>query len=245
MGALIGVALMQRPQTSPTTNTATSTSTGATHDGVTADGGFTVSGDSTVTLDMPDFRAPIQFSQNISADVKQALQKAAKTLGDRLAKDSLDLKSWVDLGAVHKMGGDYKGAEAAWKFVTQAAPTNSIVYNNLGDLYMNFTKEYTKSEKAYLEAIRLSPTDESPYMNLYAMYTNFYKKGTSAAEDILKKGVAAVPDSVNLHVQLARFYKTAGNASAAKPQYDAAIAAAKKAGQEAVAAEIQTEARQL
>lgn len=241
---LIGVALLQRPQASSsvsTTDTSTATST-TSHDGVTGSGDFTVSGGDTTTIDIPDFRAPIQFSQSISADVKTALQKSAAIVEGRLAKDSLDLKSWIDLGIVRKMGGDYKGAETAWLFVAKTAPTNPIVYNNLGDLYMNFTKEYAKSEKAYLTAIKFDPKNESIYINLYTMYANLYKKGTSAAEDILKKGIAALPDSVNLRVTLARFYKAAGSTNAAKIQYDAAIAAANKAGQTAVATELQAEA---
>jgi Tfp pilus assembly protein PilF len=76
------------------------------------------------------------------------------------------------------------------------------------------------------------------------MNANFYKQGTSAAEDILKKGAAAIPDSVDIHVQLARYYKAKGDAADAKTQYDAAIGAANKNGQPAVATQLQTEENQ-
>jgi Flp pilus assembly protein TadD len=243
---LIVLALLQRPAGAPSTtststqNTASST---ATQNGVTGSGEFQVTGD-TVNISVPDFRSTLKFSPSIQSDVKTALQNAANTLEGRLATNSFDLASWINLGTVRKMAGDYTGAEQAWTFVTKAAPTNSIAYNNLGDLYANFIKNYPKAEQAYLTAIKISPNDEAPYINLYQMYTNFYKKGTSAAEDILKKGIVAVPDSTSLHVELARYYKSKGDSADAKTQYDAAIAAANKSGQSAAASQLQVEENQ-
>jgi cytochrome c-type biogenesis protein CcmH/NrfG len=241
--AFIVFALMQHTgSTASPAATATTTAT-STQNGVTGTGNFQVTGD-TVSLTVPDFRASIQFSPNIQSDVKTALQNDANKLKSKLSANSFDLESWISLGTLREMGGDYKGAETAWLFVTQAAPTNAIAFSNLGNLYQNFLKDYPKAEQAFLTAIKISPTDESLYINLYTMYANQYKQGTTAAGDILKKGVAAVPDSVNLHVELARYYKAKGDKADAKVQYDAAIAAANKSGQSATAAELQTEENQ-
>ena len=198
----------------------------------------------TVELVIPDFRAPIAFSPEIATDVRVALKKQADTLSARLATDSLNLEWWIQLGVVRKMGGDFKGAETAWKFVAKLAPTNPIAYNNLGDLYMNFTKEYVKAESAYLAAIKNDPTAAAPYQALDTMYTNFYKQNTSAAVDILKKGIAASPDSVDMHVLLARHYRAAGKSDLAKAQYEAAIAAAAKAGQTDAVEQLKSEENQ-
>jgi Tfp pilus assembly protein PilF len=246
---LIVFALLQKPAAAPATDTTASSTSGTsatgttTRNGVTGTGDFSVTGD-TIDLNIPDFRAPINFSSSIQADVKAALESTATKLEAKLTADSLDLESWVNLGVVRKMGGDYAGAEKAWLFVTQAAPNNPLAYANLGDLYQNFIKNYPKAEKNYLTEIKLSPKDEGAYLNLYTMYANQYKQGTSAAEDILKKGIAALPDSVALHVQLARFYKAKNDTTDARVQYDAAIAAANKAGQGAVALQIQAEENQ-
>ncbi|MBI5458070.1 hypothetical protein HY971_05100 [Candidatus Kaiserbacteria bacterium] len=173
-----------------------------TLNGVTGTGNFTVS--SVPTLTVPDFRAPIKFGADVPADVRAALQKSADIIIAKLTKDSLDLRAWIELGGVHKMGGDYKGAESAWLFVTQASPKNAIAYGNLADLYMNFLKDYSKAEAQYLKVISLEPSNIDPYRSLALLYTNFYKKGTSAAEDILKKGIRAIPDSTELKVLLER-----------------------------------------
>jgi tetratricopeptide (TPR) repeat protein len=243
----IGVALTMRSQTSMPVGMATSTPVSTstqTHDGVTGTGNFTVSQDGVIDLTPPDFRKPIEFSSTITADVKTALQKAASTLSDRLAKDSLDLKSWINLGTVRKMGGDYKGSEAAWLFVTKAAPQDTIAYNNLGDLYAYYLKDYAKAEHAYLTAIKLNPQEAGAYRELSSLYINVYKKNTSAAEDILRKGIAVAPDSIDMHVILARYYKAAGRTDDAKAQFDAAIAVAQKAGNTDAVTQLKAEENQ-
>jgi tetratricopeptide (TPR) repeat protein len=246
---IIGViiaALFQSSSTA-TIQTETATTTTANSSSVSTEVNkpiVDVKKDDIVDLNIPDYISPIQFSTNIQADVKLALQNAAANLKDKIAADPFDLKSWINLGTVRKIGEDYTGAEKAWIFVTQAAPTDSIAYSNLGDLYDNFLKNYPKAEQAYLTAIKLSPTIESSYINLHVMYANKYKQSTNAAEEILKKGLLTLPESIPLHIELARFYKTKGDTARAKEQYDLAIALANKSNQTSLAAQIQTEMNQ-
>ncbi len=247
---LVGYALWSKPSTKNpsvtfSTSTTSSTTSGVTKNGITASGDFTVSNDNTPTLVVPDFRTPLKISSEIAPDVRAALVANQKIVVARLAKDSFDFKSWLDLGLLRKMGGDYKGAETIWKFVTTASPQNTIAYYALGDLYMNFIKDYPKAESAYLTVIKLEPAKESAYSNLATMYAELYKKDTSAAEEILKKGIAAIPDSIDLHVQLARYYKSKGRIADAKIQFDAAISVATRLGQKDVADQLRTEKASL
>lgn len=242
VGVLVLVGLVTRPTASVPSNIPGASM--ATSSTASSTGNPQVSQEVIPTLTVPDFRKSVKFSSTVSGEIRSAIEKGVTTVKERLTKDSLDLKSWIDLGTLKKMAGDYAGAEEAWVFVTVASPNNSIAYNNLGDLYTNFLKNYPKAETSYLTAIRVDPSDASAYRDLASLYDNFYKKGTSAGEETLKKGVAAVPDSVDLHVLLARYYKSAGKAADAKKQYEAAIAAANKAGQTEAAAQIKTEAGQ-
>lgn len=245
IGVII-VALFQSSFTAPNqTETATTTATAtSSKDKEVVSSSVDTKKKDVVDLNIPDYISPIQFSTNIQADVKLALQNAAANLKDKIAADPFDLKSWINLGTVRKIGEDYVGAEKAWIFVTQAAPTDSIAYSNLGDLYDNFLKNYPKAEQAYLTAIKLSPAIESSYINLHVMYANKYKQSTNAAEEILKKGLTALPESIPLHIELARFYKTKGDTAKSKEQYDLAIALANKSNQTSLAAQIQTEMNQ-
>ncbi len=231
--------------TTPPPEAASSTADGApgmhTVSGVTGTGNFTVELAPTQLPPAPDFRAPIAFSADVTLDVRAAIQKNADVYIARIAKNAGDLQSWIDLATVHKMGGDYKTPETFWTYVTKAAPKNSVAFANLGDLYANFLHDYAKAEANYRVVISLDPSDTSPYTALFTLYSNVYKKGTSAAEDILKQGIKAAPQSVDLQVILARYYRSSGRTAEARAEYDAAIASARAQGQTSLATQIQEE----
>lgn len=209
--------------------------------GVTGTGDFTVEVVPQNLPPAPDFRTPIAFSSDIAEDVRTQIQATADTLIGRISNDSADLLSWIDLGMMHKIGGDYKGAEVLWIYVSKAAPANSIAFQNLGDLYQNFLKDYPKAESNFLTAIKITPNDPNPYRALFSLYTSVHKVGTSAAENILKQGIQANPQSIDLQVILARYYKSVGRTAEAKAEYDAAIANAQAQGQLSLAAQVQDE----
>lgn len=248
---LIGVFLFARSSYSPsgtsatTTGLATSTITfpeTRTINGVTGTGDFTVETVPMADLpSAPDFRAPIKFSSTIAPEVKTQIQAEADILIGRISNDSSDLRSWIDLGTLHKMAGDYKGAETIWLYVSKVAPTNSIAFQNLGDLYQNFLKDYAKAESNFLTAIKNSPNDTNPYRALFQLYTTVYKVGTPAAESILKEGTSAAPKAVDLQVLLARYYKAHGDTAQANAEYDAAIANANSQGETSLGSQIQAE----
>jgi tetratricopeptide (TPR) repeat protein len=207
---------------------------------VSATGGFTVTKDQTIELPTPpDFRTPIKYSADIAPEVKAIIETRFKALQDKLTKDTFDLASWVDLGALHKMAGDYAGAETAWVFVTKAAPKHATAYANLADLYMNFLKNYPKADAMYKQEVAIQPDAIDAYISLAVMYENFYKAGGSP-DAILKKGIVANPKSVELELALARYYTHAGRAADAKAAYQAAITAA--AGNATLVAQIKAEA---
>lgn len=224
------------PQLSTTTPAIKGTHT---VNGVTGTGNFSVS--LSPTIDIPDFRAPVAYGADLSADVKAIIERKVADLQTQLQKNSLDLTAWLNLGAMKKMAGDFKGAETDWKFVTQASPKNTAAFWNLGDLYMNFLKNYPKAESAFKSVIAIEPANTQAYQALFQLYTDLYKRGTGAAETILKQGIAANPDSVDLQVTLARYYKSQGRAADAKAEYDAAIANATRQHQTDLAAQIKTE----
>ncbi len=193
----------------------------------------------------PDFKAQLQFASDVSVDIRMQLQKEDAIVVATLTKTPGDLNAWVNLGTLHKMAGDYQGAATIWSYVASLYPQSPAAYDNLGDLYQNFLKNYAKAESNFLAAIQQKPDDTNPYRALYEMYTSVYKVGSSAAEDILKKGIAANPRAVDLEVLLARYYKSQGRTADAKAEYDAAIQNANAQGQVSLAAEIQQEAAGL
>lgn len=191
---------------------------------------------------MPSYATPLSFASTVSQEVRQALQSQYDALVVQLAKNTNQMDLWLSLGALRKIAGDYAGAIEDWNFVAADGSSISyIAYGNLADLYSNFVKDYPKAEASYLAAIKLEPTYVDFYRGLYQLYAGVYKQGTSAAEDILKKGIAKNPNSVDLQVMLAQYYLSVGRTADAKAQYDVAIANAKAQELTSLAAQIQAE----
>jgi tetratricopeptide (TPR) repeat protein len=212
--------------------------------GVTGTGDFTVQPITSNTSNLPptpNFNAPIAFSADVAPDVRAQITSNVDILRGRLQKDATDLRSWLQLGGLYEMAGDYADAETFWTYVTKAAPTNVIAYANLGDLYQSYLKNYAKAETEYLKVIQIDPADIDAYRALYQMYSTVYKTGTSATENILKQGITADPKAVDLQVLLARYYKSQGMTAQANAEYDAAIANANSQGETSLAAQIQQE----
>ena len=209
---------------------------------------ITVVGDGDYTITMlpvsqaPDYNAPIVFSASITADVRGIINAQAATLRANIAKNDADFNSWIALGNLHKMAGDYAGATQIWDYASLVWPQNVVSFNNLADLYMNFTHQYAKAEANYLIEIQNTPTDLDSYQNLFTLYTTTsYTSGASAGENILKKGIALNPKAISLQITLARYYKAQGRTSDAQAEYQAAINNANAQGETALAAQIQQE----
>ena len=194
----------------------------------------------------PNYSTPLSFISSVSVGQQTSLnaQFAADTAA--IAKNSNDFDSWVDLGIVHRLAGDYTGAATIWSYVSKAWPTNGVSFSNLGDLYLNYLKDYPASVSNYKIAIKNNPTNLDAYKNIFQVYTTTaYTGGVGAAADILKQGIMSNPKAVDLQVILARYYASHGDLVNAKATYNAAINNAQGQGETTLATQIQTEAAGL
>ena len=147
---------------------------------------------------VPNFNQPLVFSTSMSPEAKKASQDQFAILTATLAKDPTDLSAWLSLGALHKISGNYNAAQRIWEFVAATNPKDYVAFNNLGDLHMNFLKNYPKAEQNFRTVIALSPSYIDSYRNLYTLYRYLYKTNTSAAADILTEGLKNNPDNPDL-----------------------------------------------
>lgn len=188
----------------------------------------------------PDYTKPIAYSASISPTLKSALQAQFNITVAAINKDKYNFNAWIDLGAQHHMAGDDTAAAAIWEYASLTWPTNVASFNNLGDLYANFLKNYAKAETNFLTAIKNKPSDTNPYRNLFTLYyTAGYNK--AKAEAILKQGIAAAPKAVDMQVLLARYYRDTGRTAEAKAEYNLAITNAQSQSQTSLATTIQSE----
>lgn len=198
--------------TPPMATTTNATSTSATASTTTTDlgNGITVTGpagsrvvitpvSTNITVaKAPDLSHVVTYSADLPPDAVTAISK-------NIASDTASLKQnpaqgdvWLQLAVYYKIAGDYHAAEAVWLYMTKAAPTNAVAFGDLGDLYQNFLKDYPKAESNYLQAVQLDPKNIDLYRNLYTLYKYQYKTGTTAAADILVRGLKSNPNNPDL-----------------------------------------------
>lgn len=130
---------------------------------------------------------------------------------------------WLQAGIVKKNAGDYAGAKEAWESVVQMRPGDWIAYNNLGDLYHHYLKDYPKAEFYFKKVVELKPDYLQTYTNLHDLYRIFYKAKTDLADDILLEGIKNNPQDYYLRVVLASYYKDQGDKINARKYYEEAL----------------------
>ena len=150
---------------------------------------------------------PISVKIQISdSSRKNALAKLDELV--KLIKGKYDYaNAWYDLGAYRMVIGDYDGAIDAYKFVVLIRPSDYVGYANLGDIYMNYLKNYILAEENFLKAIQNNPAYISGYVELAALYENYFKDGRQKAEDLFLLGIKRNTENLYLKVHLAEFYE--------------------------------------
>ena len=254
---LLGAFLVLRPNhggndTSVTaTSTVSSTTVASTNTQGSSTGGVVGTGHYTVKIlgtvpAAPDFKSSLVCASSINTSQCAQLQSQAAAMSAQLTKTPEDWSLWLGLGIARKTAGDYQGAISAWHYLTVLYPTDATAFSNLGDLYLNYLKDYSASVSNYKIAIKNNPTNLDAYKNIFQVYTTTtYTGGVGAAADILKQGIMSNPKAVDLQVILARYYKSQGDIVNAKATYNAAINNAQGQGETTLATQIQTEAAGL
>ena len=183
---------------------------------VTAKAGFLINPKLQPSLDRK-----LVFPAGFPGDAKKILTDHVATLVSNLKKDPSDYSSWLDLAIQYKTIGDYEGARLIWEYLNVAAPTQAISFQDLGDLYDLYLKDYPKSESNFLTAIKNGPNQTNPYLGLYELYRYAYKQDTSAAADTLIRGIKAIPapQNIDLETTLATYYRDKGDVANAKKYY--------------------------
>jgi len=187
----------------------------------------------------PSLTGNVQMSADLSPEVQSILTADITRLRATLSKNYEDYSSWLNLAIKYKMAGDYKGAEAIWKYLAFLHPDDATSRHNLGDLYQSVYKNYPTAEQYFKQAVDVAPTLAINYLSLFDLYRYNFKQQTTAAVDILKLGISRVSGSslINMYAALASYYEGKGDAADAITYYAKARDAAKAAGNTQLAAQ--------
>jgi tetratricopeptide (TPR) repeat protein len=129
----------------------------------------------------------------VSAATIEKYKKELTTLKDSLVKEPNNFDEWVQVGMIKKIFNNYSGARDAWEYACIVAPKNSIAYFNLGGLYGSYLHEFEKAELNYLRAIENDSKLAYLYLGLADFYWTFDVSKRDKADDIIRKGLEALP----------------------------------------------------
>jgi tetratricopeptide (TPR) repeat protein len=189
LGAGIFVSTKHLGPTSDGSPTATTTITGSGN-------GYTIE---QVEIPAPSLGRPVSYAPNLSAEALASVRSHIENARKLLKEDPTRVDLWLQLGVYYKVAGDYQAAAEAWNYTASVAPSNItyVAYGNLGDLYLNFLKDYPKAEANYKAAIDIKPNIIEYYRGLFTLYFHI-QKDRAAAAAIVEQGLQAYPDNPDL-----------------------------------------------
>lgn len=130
--------------------------------------------------------------------------------------------TWLELGGLHKLIGNYEMAEKTWIYAGEIRPQNSPSFANLGDLYTNFLKDYPKAEAAFLVAIENSEGEAfniNYTRQLFELYF-YHLEDNQKSEKFLLERLAKYPDDSELISLLAFLYSRTDQVEKAVEYYE-------------------------
>jgi tetratricopeptide (TPR) repeat protein len=183
------------------------------------------------------------FPADFPAEARNIYQQNVASIAQTLETDPTNIEAWLDLAIYYRMVNNHAGAEEIWKYVRKLYPNDAISVHNLGEHYFHYAKDYVKAEKYYEESITKNPGLESNYTDLYEMYKYAYKQDTTAAIDILQRGIAAVgaQQAAHFKILLGREYRDRGDKENARKYLTEARNEAQARGDRSLASELQRE----
>ncbi|PCI29100.1 hypothetical protein COB55_02820 [Candidatus Wolfebacteria bacterium] len=157
--------------------------------------GFEIEGGFVQTSD-PDIDTP-KLKRKVSG-LTENTQIRLDGVVDILKDDHLNVRQWIQIGGIWKIGENFEAAREAWEYALILSPSNQVAPVNLGNLYATDIKDFEKSEEWYLKAIEVSPTNRQAYTKLSELY--FYQmKDTVKAIEIIDQGLGVLADDGTLH----------------------------------------------
>ncbi len=198
---------------------------------------------SAITNPVPSLDRETQFPADFPAEGRSIYETNIAELRTRLEKDKGDYQAWLDLAIYYRMVGDHDGAVEVWEYLRKTFPDDAVSRHNLGEHYFHEEKDYAKAEKYYEESIGVSSTLEANYTDMYEMYKYVYRQDTTAAIDILKRGIENMSGqrATQLKITLGREYRDRGDKENAKKYLTEARDEALSYGDRSIASELTKE----
>ena len=192
----------------------------------------------------PDLARPVKAFLPLAPSAEEDFKKRLALLIAALRRNPDDYSAWLGVGLYRKALGDYAGAAEVWEYVALRWPTDYVAYNNLGDLYHLYLKDYPKAEQYFLKTAELQPSFVQTYFNLYELYRYSYKGKENEAPRAFLLGLEKNPLELNLLIGLARHYADFKDRESGTLYYKTVIQRAETLGNAQKAASLRAEAEE-
>lgn len=119
-------------------------------------------------------------------------------------------ETWVAIGNIKSLFGDYKGALVAYERSVTLQPNNIIAQRNIAELYANQLNDPERAVAHYRVAINNEPTDVQMYIDAARI---MYKRlnNSKDAEAMFLQGLGWAKNKREVLGPLANFYQETGN----------------------------------
>lgn len=196
---------------------------------------------------MPSLGRAQTFPADFTAEARSRYEGNVARLTGIIEEEPTNFEAWLDLAIYYRMLGDHEGAVEIWEYLRVLYPQDGISRHNLGEYYFHAAKDFEKAEMYYEESIQVAPGLEANYTDMYEMYKYVYKQDTTAAIDILKRGIekASGPSAIQFEIMLGREYRDRGDKENAKKYLTEARDAAQAAGNRSLSSELTREINSL
>ena len=161
----------------------------------------------------------VVFGEGVGQDERARLGAEIEHISATLRGDSGLYDSWLDLGSYRKLAGDFAGAEEVWLYMALRWPGDRAAYENLGDLYHLYIRDYPRAEKYYRLALDRDDTYPALYLKFHELYALSWKEKAQLADDILLEGIGKLPGHAGLLFTLAEYYASVGESAKARQYY--------------------------
>ncbi|MDO8594466.1 MAG: tetratricopeptide repeat protein [bacterium] len=140
----------------------------------------------------PSLSRPIVIPKSFSSEIATLAKERIEALVNALKTSPENATLWGNLGMARKGIEDYEGSKEAYEYALKLQPNNSVFADNIGVIYGDYLKDYSRAEQHYRLAITLDPKAGYRYLRLFEFY-RYLLNDMPKAKAILEEGLRAIP----------------------------------------------------
>lgn len=151
--------------------------------------------------------AKIVFPEGVDEATRVVMQKNIEGARELYTKMPEAWETWIAIGSLRQMLGDYNGAISAYRQSIVLQSNNVLGYRNMAEVYKNNLNDPEKAQEYYKLALENNAIDSEIYVSL-ALVQQYKLNNPEEAEKTLLSGLTRVTDKRDILLRLITLYQT-------------------------------------